>query len=333
MIINNSRIEKLRDKYSSYSGADSLIRFCDAYKKYSISKKQSLIDLMLVSVNLTPAIFDDITNIDPLLQQAITETNPNFDTSSFFNFSDNEMMGIINSAKGKYFEYLVTDKLNSGEAVGDVMLPDGYQAVMATSATQAGWDIQIVDQNGYVADYLQLKATDSLGYINDTLEKYPDITILATDEVANQADGLVLNSQISEESLTQQVNNAVDNLDESLIGSFMDAFNPLLPLVIILASEGYNLSVGKQSLDIVLSSAYDRAERSVFAGGTGALVYALGGGLLSIPAVFIGGGLYDYYAENALSSYSFERATSRLKKYRIYQQEQILNRGNYGLAF
>ena len=41
----------------------------------------------------------------------------------------------------------------------DRSLPDGYNAVLADSLNQPGWDMQIVGPDGATADYLQLKAT------------------------------------------------------------------------------------------------------------------------------------------------------------------------------
>ena len=172
-------LEHLRKKYTEKSeGKDPLFAFHDAFKRYSICKKQSLIDLTVVAANLSPQIFWSSENVDPLLLQALADTNPNFDPNLLHQFSDEQLMGIINSSKGKYFEYLVTDKLNAGEIVGDVSLPDGYHAAMSDSLTQPGWDLQITNEHGQVADYLQLKATNSISYIHETLERYPDITIL-----------------------------------------------------------------------------------------------------------------------------------------------------------
>ena len=225
----------LREKYSPMDG--NIAAFLDAFKRYATSKRQSLVDLTLAAASISPQIFIDKSNIDPLIEKAIKETNPNFDPSLFSDFSEEKMMGILNSAKGKYFEYLVTDKLNAGEAVGDLQLPEGYQAVMATNANQPGWDIQILDPQGNTAEYLQLKATNSLGYINEILERYPDITILATDEVADQANGLVLDSNITEDDLREQILGTFSDLEPpSLIDNWIDAFNPLMPLVFIIAS-------------------------------------------------------------------------------------------------
>jgi len=328
----NSSLEKLKEKYSTNHGVESLFAFRDAFKRYTVSRQQSLIDLTVVATNLSPQIFFDDKNIDPLVEKAIRETNPNFDPSFLFNFSDDELTGIVNSAKGKYFEYLVTEKLNSGETVGNLYLPDGYQAIMAESLTQPGWDIKIIDDNGNTADYLQLKATNSLAYINETLERYPDIEILSTHEVATRADGIVFDSGISEEDLRESVLESIDELDPSLMDNFLTAFNPLMPLVYIMASEGYRLSVGKDSVGEALGSTQFRIERTLVASGVGALIYAIGGGWLALPASFIGGELYNQYKESSLDSYSFEKSTARLKTYRLYQQQKIIDGGNYGFV-
>ncbi|GAG60273.1 unnamed protein product, partial [marine sediment metagenome] len=261
------------------------------------------------------------------------ETNPNFDPSVFGNSSSEELMGIMNSTKGKYFEYLVAEKLNAGETVGDLTLPDGYEAIIASNFSQPGWDLRIVDDLGSTAEYLQLKATNSLGYINDTLERYPDITILATDEVADQATGLVLDSGISEENLREQVVSMMSDMDPSVIDAFLEAFSPLLPIVFILASEGYSLSVGQKSIKYVLDCAQYRLERAILASGIGAVVYALGGGWFAIPATVVSGAVYKHYRDEALAAYTFEDSTMRLKKYRLYQQKRLIEGEFYGLAF
>lgn len=333
MMHSNTRLDFFRDKYSNDNGVNTLFAFRDAFKRYVISKKQSLIDLTLSATSLGPHNLIDNSNLDPLLEKAIRETNPNFDSSLINDLTDAQMTGIINSAKGKYFEYLVTNKLNSGEQVGDVLLPEGYQAVMADNINQPGWDIQILDNQGNVSDYLQLKATNSIGYIRETLDKYPDIAILTTDEIADRVDGLVLDSDITEESLENQITTAIDSFDPSLTGEFLRAFNPIMPLVFIVASEGYQIWVGNYSINSAIESTRYRIERSMVATGIGAIVFAIGGGWLALPATFISGSIYNYYKEISLSKFNFEESTSRLKKYRLYQQQKIIERVDIGMAF
>ena len=93
--------------------------------------------------------------------------------------------GFLSAWKGKYFEVLVRDELNAGEWVGDIHLEPGQTALLAESAIQPGWDLQIINSDGSVAQELQLKATESLSYVKEALERYPDIGVLTTDEVFN----------------------------------------------------------------------------------------------------------------------------------------------------
>ena len=99
-------IDSLRQKYSKGLVDDPVHAFRHAFKRQMVSKQQSLIDLTVTAANLGSQVFSDMDILDPLLEKAIRETNPNFDPSWIMGFSENEMMGIINTAKGKYFEYL-----------------------------------------------------------------------------------------------------------------------------------------------------------------------------------------------------------------------------------
>jgi hypothetical protein len=323
----------LKDKYSSGSNTDSLFAFYNAFRKSVVSRQQSVIDLIVVAANLGPEVIQANTSIDPLLEKAIRETNPGFDTSLLNAYSENELKGIVNSAKGKYFEYLVVDKLNAGETIGDLSMPEGYQAVMASSATQPGWDIQIIDTQGSVSEYLQLKATNSFAYIREALEKYPDIRILATDEIAEASHGLVLDSDITEASIRAQVLEGLDGLDTTFAEGFWDSFHPLMPLVFILATEGYRVTIDKYSLENAVKSTRFRFERAVVATGIGALVIAVGGGWLSLPASVFSGILYNHYRKQLLETISFKESTNRLRKYRIHQQKQFLERSANGFLF
>ena len=315
----------LREKYSISSDVDPLFAFRDAFKRAIVCKKQSMIDMLVVAANLSPQVFWDDDVLDPTVLKAINDTNPNFNPDFLSNYSDEQMMGVLNSAKGKYFEYLVEEKLNAGETVGDVALPEGYRAEVSSNLTQPGWDLQILDQDGNVSDYLQLKATNSISYIHDTLERYPDIAILGTSEVAGKADGLILDSNITEQSLSAQVSNVIGDIDSSITTDFLEAFNPLFPLVFIIGSEGYRVFLGKASTANIYESAKYRVERAVIASGVGAIVYALGGVWLSLASSIITGGVYDRYIENSLANYNFDKTTSRLKCYRSYQLKLISN--------
>ncbi len=147
------------------------------------------------------------------------------------NYSDSQMQGFLAGVKGKLFEIKYADYLNSGN------LPDGYHASLADSPNQPGWDIEILGPDDSIADVLQCKACDSVSYITAAARKYPDIDIVATDEVYSQvlmhaAGEDVINSGISDAALEQTVNHASD-VDYDFIGIKI----PLASLALIAFSE------------------------------------------------------------------------------------------------
>lgn len=126
-----------------------------------------------------------------------------------------QQLGFISGIKGKLFEQKYVDFLNDGE------LPDGFTASLAYSPTQKGWDIAVHDANGNLDQVLQAKATSSDYYVQEALEKYPEIDIITTEEVYSQlvmqgvSDGLI-NSGISNESMVNEVLGAVGLADPGL---------------------------------------------------------------------------------------------------------------------
>jgi hypothetical protein len=183
--------------------------------------------------------------------------------------------------------------------------------------------MRIVGPDGATANYLQLKATDSAGHIQEALHRYPDIDILATHEVAHS--GLVLNSGITENDLHNQVSSAVDVMDDSVTERFLDYFSPLFPLVAIATWEGYKVSVGKQSIDKFKLAIARRGQRIVAAKLAGAAVYAVGGGLIAIPAALAGGLLFDRYWNQEAILTSCRADTNRLLSLRLAQQSRLLS--------
>ena len=318
----STTLNQLSRKYGRLGDRPAGEQFHEAFQRYLKTHRESLFDLTFTAASAEILLSHDISNLDPRLVEAIRITNPSLSDHHILGLSDEELRGVVNTAKGKYFEFLVADRLNAGEQVGPVMLPDGYHAVLANSLTQPGWDMRIVGPDGATADYLQLKATDSAGYIKEALHRYPDIEILSTHEVAHS--GLVLDSRISEDDLHNQVSSAVDVMDDSVIDRFLDFFSPLFPLVTIATWEGYKVSVGRQSLDQFKLAIARRGQRIIATRLTGAAVYAVGGGLLAVPVAFAGGLLFDRYwnQETILSSYRAD--TDRLLSMRLAQQNRLL---------
>jgi hypothetical protein len=298
--------------------------FQQAFSRFVKANRESLLDISIAALSVHIPLGAGPEVIDPLLLKAIRETNPSLKETSWFALDGDALQGAVNTAKGKYFEYLVADRLNQGQQVGPLLLEPGQRAVLAESATQPGWDLRIEDEYGAAVEYLQLKATDSIAYIRTALERYPDIQILATGEVAES--GLLLDSRITDQELREQVGIGVDAANVSLTESFLDHFHPLLPLAAMALYEKYQLWVGQQSMDEFRLALARRSQRIVVTQAIGAAVYALDGGLLSLPAAIAGGVLFDRTINQAAIATSYREHARKLLALRLFQQERLLSK-------
>ena len=218
------RLEKLKEQSEEYRTICS--RLCD-----KLSQKDMLLDSLGISVSVIHGYYH-IDYIPEEVEEAYKAAYPiKSQTDNLRDIiedaDDTELAGLISGIKGKLFEMRYVDFLNDGH------LPDGYEAVLAESATNPGWDIAILDNNGITVNELQMKATDSVDYIKTALERYPDIDIVTTEEVYNSvvmrefADQ-VINSGISNEELTSVVTETLesDSVD-------MDWGLPVIPMLLI----------------------------------------------------------------------------------------------------
>ena len=279
-------------------------------------------DLAVAASGITVTVMEHREALmDPLVHKAILTTNPNFDFSAP---PDGAVLeGVLNSSKGKYFEYLVTEKLNAGERLGNVFLPSGYHAELATSMTQPGWDVQIVDNHGHVAEYLQMKATESASYIQTALERYPDVQILATSEGAYHFSGPeVLDAGITDHHLTDHVSSALESGD---IG-FFEAFNPLISLILIAGTEGYKVEAGEVSTQAALANAKHRVQRMLFAKGVGASAAIAGAGWMVAPITIIAGLVFEQIRHENQFSDSLRGKTEEILMLLTYQQDERIRR-------
>ena len=314
------RLLPLSQRYANAGALPAGESFLNAFKRFQRANRESLLDITMVVASSQILMSVRSEYVDPLLLKAIYDTNPSMTETRLFSLDEEALMGAVNTAKGKYFEYLVVGKLNSGEQVGPLLLHDGQHAVLAESMTQPGWDMQIVDDHGHVINYLQLKATDSISYIHAALVRYPDIQILATHEVG--ASDLVIDSGISDLDLQQHVAAGVDFTDASLTEAFFDYFNPLLPLALMVGYEGYRLVVGRTSTDAFKLALARRGQRMVASQFVGATVYAIGGGYFSVPAAFAGGLLFDRVINQTAIMDSYKSHQDKLLSLRLMQQER-----------
>ena len=322
--VPSSRLSLLASKYAWSGDLPAGEAFQQAFRRFLKVNRESLLDITVAAASVQISVGDGPQDVDPLLLKAIQDTNPTLTEANLFALDGDALQGAVNTAKGKYFEYLVVDSLNQGHQVGPLLLAPGQQALLAESMTQPGWDLRIVDEHDVVVEYLQLKATDSVAYISSALERYPDIQILATDEVADS--GLVLDSGITDQDLRAHVEKGVDSVDVSLTESFLDHFHLLLPLAAMALYEGHRLWVRHQSMDGFTLALARRSQRIVVTQAIGAAVYAMDGGLLSFPAAIAGGLVFDRTINQAALATSYHSHQGRLLALRLLQQERQLSK-------
>jgi hypothetical protein len=206
-----------------------LARIARAQKRGS---KQDLLDLLTVGGITLAASLRDPGSLPEDVQRAFQLTYPEIARrgETFTTFVDGrdpeQLVGVVNAIKGKLFEIKLVDYLNDGN------LPEGARAELATAATQPGYDIRIVGAEGQLIDLLQAKATESASYVQQAIDRYPDIDVTTTSEVygrlaaLGQIDG-VRNSGISEDVLQAKV--------ESAVSEFSAGPSDLVPSVAALA--------------------------------------------------------------------------------------------------
>lgn len=135
------------------------------------------------------------------------ELASNSDIVAYFDdISPDAMSGHISHIKGIVFEQEVTQALNE----------QGLDAMMFEATNHPISDIALMN-DGEIAAEMQLKATDSVSYINETLAENPDVPIIVTSEVAKKIDhAMVIDSGIDDLALEEAVN-------ETLIGEAVGA--------------------------------------------------------------------------------------------------------------
>lgn len=216
---------------------DELRRQSDEYRElHGMLKKKSDKEMLLDSLGISFVYLDDYVLIKEFpdeVQSAYEAAFPHVaarqSLSEMVNGrSDAEVTGIMNVIKGKLFEQRYVEYLNDGN------LPDGYEAVLAGSPTNPGWDIAILDSSGNVDGLLQAKATESLDYVQSALERYPDITIVTTEEVYGHLAmhgiaGNVVDSGISNEELTLLIESSIGSGQELSV----NFGPPIIPALII----------------------------------------------------------------------------------------------------
>lgn len=185
-----------------------------------------LMDLLVIGGVTVADISNGASQVPVEVERAFELAYPGLAASgeTFSNAVDRipteDLVGLVSGVKGKLFEIGLVDQMNAGQLV------EGLHAEIAQSATQPGYDIIIHDDHGAVMDVLQAKATASVDYVREALERYPNIDVVTTSEVHGQllAMGLgdrVSDSGITEVALQQKVEMAAGIGDHMELGDFV----------------------------------------------------------------------------------------------------------------
>jgi hypothetical protein len=131
-------------------------------------------------------------------------------------FSKEQLQGMANNAKGIYHELLFVDDFNRGHC-------DTYAAIHE-STNFAGSDVVIRSrETDEVVSEFQLKASSTNGIVNEHFKKYPDIDVLATEEIAANIEGCE-SSGINNEEITDKMDYVLDTMvDHTELGRVGDA--------------------------------------------------------------------------------------------------------------
>ncbi|PSW39590.1 hypothetical protein [Photobacterium leiognathi] len=113
----------------------------------------------------------------------------------FSDVNPDAMSGHISNIKGIVFEQEVVNALNE----------QGMDAMLFEATNHPISDIALMSDADIAAE-VQLKATDNVAYINETLAENPDIPIIVTSEVADRFDNsIVIDSGVDNVALDDVV--------------------------------------------------------------------------------------------------------------------------------
>ena len=234
---------------------------------------------------------DRITNlglepdVDPQFLEAFQLSGVSMETLAG---SPAQQDGALSTIKGKLFEVMVRDRLNAEKRLGELQLEPGQEASLAESSTQAGWDLQIVNEDGSVAEEIQLKATESMYHVKKALERYPDIRVATPSEIDDTAEE-ILGTGISNQQLESVTKAQLDEHSEGMAEDLLDkgaeaALDsiPFMAIAITGVMEGRNLLMGRSTFRESLRTGANRIGRATVYDAIGTLLGPTG---VAIPAV------------------------------------------------
>lgn len=187
---------------------------------YIVSNPIKIGIVSAVTMQLLSNEIDSFNADEELVLEALRRSNNDLTDASNEELSEyiqslepNQIQGLHNNIKGIYHELKYQNMENSDD--------DIYRVELFEETNHAGTDIKLINElTGEVKEF-QLKATNSLSYINEHNERYEDIEVIATSEVASQSED-ILDSGVTVEQVNETVSDTFKQLDnDSAVSSSM----------------------------------------------------------------------------------------------------------------
>ncbi len=182
---------------------------------YNWSKSNPNAVVGIASVVIMQLLADDIPNfnehekfvLEALRRSNNDLTNATEEELAFYiqGMEPVQISGLSNNIKGICHELLYQNKENTDD--------DEYIVEIFGATNHAGSDIRIINTVTDEVKEVQLKATKYVSYIKEHNEKYENIEVFATEEVAN-SDTSITSTGFTNEELNEDVSNVIDGLDD-----------------------------------------------------------------------------------------------------------------------
>ena len=263
-------------------------------EKIRIRNEREVLEIAALAADIG---LDDVVNVglEPDVNPQLMEALNVYPAIKEHLLADGELsQGQISNIKGKYFETLVRDRLNDDRALGELQLDPGQEARLATSASQKGWDLEIIDENGESVEHLQLKATENMSYVKNALENHPDYRVVVPSEM-DSASHEIVGTDISHADLQAEAaeNNVLEQFEEQTEGILENVAEvstefaldvvPIGTLGVLVTIGGYRFLTGQATLREAASGAGKSLRRAAIWSSIGSGLAATGLGMGALP--------------------------------------------------
>jgi len=192
---------------------EKLVEITKSLKKYS--EKNPNVSIGIVSAVILELLSNNLQTFsvnESMVLDALRRSNNQLTGATNKELSDyikslepEQLSGLQNNIKGIYHELRFINEENNDN--------DEYIAEIFEATNHAGADVKIINTITGEIKEVQLKATDYLSYIKRHNERYEDIEVFATSEVASESSDIT-STDILNRELNEDVKKVVDNLDD-----------------------------------------------------------------------------------------------------------------------